>query len=150
MSEIPPEEIPVDLSDLDLRFLPFFLTAERVRIEWLQRLEEWIAAKSVKSFYVGLKFIHGCQYGNDIEPHSLVFRRMRNKNSVRGWHINPYAIKSIIGVGIHNQLPYDKMSMNQIIELKLSQLASIHETYSNWINYKELEKAMMEFNESVY
>jgi hypothetical protein len=54
--------IPVDFSQLDLRFLPYYLLSERVRVEWnIPPNRDWIIAENLKTFYVGLHFVEGYQ-----------------------------------------------------------------------------------------
>jgi hypothetical protein len=157
-------EIPVDFSKLDIRFLPHYLTAERVRIEWIEKPHpKSIAAGNFTDFYVGIDFTMGCyRYTNMdfsdshvdlldgeaseyIEPHIIEFNRLPKKNSKYSYILESDMIANVIGLSFRNPTIPPEMSMHDLIKRQMNTFRSIRKMNPNWINCEEFDQAISEF-----
>jgi hypothetical protein len=137
--------IPVDFSELDVRFLQYYLTAERVGIEWEDtEYHKLIMAKNMKEFFVGVNFIKGHDKYDETIPHSISFMRLPNKNSKTGHDMQSEFIVDIYGLGAYNM--ESECSMNDVIKNKLAIFRSIFRDYPNWINHRGFFQALDDFN----
>lgn len=155
----PAQNISLDFSDLELEFLPYFLTSERVHIEWIpEKDKDWIVAESLKSFYVALEFIEGFQQeiivegdaGDgieiQIEPHYVIFNRLRNKNSKTSYIMESEVIETITGMGICHPNMSREWTLDQIVRANFYDFLTLQNMYPNWINHEGFVEALKEFD----
>lgn len=83
-----------DESELDPRFTPYYISGERVEVEWLDGYEMYIGYGCYTDGKKG-RFYVGKSTGT--KP---VYLQIQNKNSIGGIAISSYAVKSIKGLGI--------------------------------------------------
>jgi hypothetical protein len=89
----------VDFDELDLRFLPYYMTRERVQITYKDKSTVKPAPKS--NCYIDL-----CQYLNDRDNRIfLVFERFERITSKHGKDIYSDEVESIQGLGMHRPPP---------------------------------------------
>jgi len=140
--------IGIDWSSLDLKFLPYFLTTERIEIEWkegtdLMRLD----GRDLKRFYVGIEFSEGwvSQGSGEIMPHHVNFVRRKNYNSIQNVEfLESEHIGEIRGLG--KRPPYFKdMNMGEVALWQVRKLNWFKFMSRYWYNYVPVINAIKEF-----
>jgi hypothetical protein len=142
-------EVPVDFTELDVRFLPYYLTAEKVGIEW-DDVDEFIIANHIKEFYVGINFTEGYYTYTNIRlanerVRPISFMRLPNKNSKSGFVMESKLIIDVFGLGIYNPNIQPNWSREDVIKNKLAIFKSIRRDYPNWINHRGFFQALDEY-----
>jgi len=139
-------QIPLDFTYLDLRFLPSFLMSERVHIDWGYNIDrEWVVEPNLKTFYVGINFVNGYHNIKEMLSHDMEFERLRAKNTKRGYIMESANIKEITPLGIHNPLINPSLSLDQIINFNFSIFKSLYVNYPNWENHQPFIEAVETF-----
>lgn len=145
------EIIPIDFQYLDVEFLPYYLTAERIQLEWKPEIDlEWTIDPETTKFYVGVRFGEGRYNDHENPPvdfHSVTFTRIRNKNSVRGCYMEAEGIKSIFPLGMRNPRIPPKWPLEEVIKLQLLRIHYLKKYgMDTWVNHEDFISALMKFN----
>jgi hypothetical protein len=140
--------IPLDFSVLDVRFLPYYLTAERVEVEWNFGYPE--DAPDYTKFYVGFEFHQGYVADNDeVLEHFVTFTALRNKNQKwGGYQIADDIISTVQGLGVRNPCIPPKWPMSEVVRYKLRDFENLRKLRSApWINRQPVYEAISDFAE---
>lgn len=136
----------VDFDELDLRFLPYFMTRERVQIIYKD-------GSSVKPAPTHNCYIDLCHYHNDRENRIfLVFERFPSITSKNGKDIYSDEVESIQGLGMHRKPPswciYHKD--DDCINYGISQFNIFRKSHwGPWAGYEPLMEAMKQFADTL-
>ncbi len=150
---------PLDFGMLDDRLLPYYLTAERVEIEWAEwnasEMEEsantnlygvWRVHEDITKFYVGVHVINRWS-DNDRTLNSIHFIRLPRKNSVNGYPMALHSIKSVRGLGMRNPSVPRRWPMSEVVRVKLLELQVIYKKNPLWTNCQSFFNALTQFSQ---
>ena len=133
----------VDLRYLDVRFLSYYLTGEKVEINWIPTKEFPNEERGPTKFFVGYRIVEGME--EPVEPEDadtiIEFQRLpyshMKLNSRSGQEIFEELIDSVIGLGIrHHSIP-SSWNNDRLIKSRLEPFQDLTDPkYGPWINHE--------------
>ena len=134
-----PENTPLDFQYLELEFLPYFLTSERVQVSWKPEIEDrFIVKPEFNKFYISLRLLQAGLQDHMHPPydvHTVVFNRIRNYNHSYGYNMDADLVDEIIPLGMRHPW-FREMPVVEVVDKKLGHFKTLHILHSRWVNHE--------------
>jgi len=122
----------IDYRHLDVKFLPYWLTAEKIEVIWNQEYMDDKYIVKPTQFYVNIRYNHSPRF-------------LRGSQSISGRSIDHSNVETIIGLGVRDPRIPPMWPMKEVVKFRLKTLTNLESLYGGVWRWGEMKDALEKF-----
>lgn len=130
----------IDYRLLDVRFLPYWLTAEKIEIIWDQEYTGNIDKPT--QFYINLRQNHTPRFRRSCTASNIPHGSLLQSSNHYPKHS---MVETVIGLGVRDPKISSTWSMKEVVNWRLNKLTSLESLYGGVWRWGEMKDALKQF-----
>jgi hypothetical protein len=132
----------IDYRQLDLRFLPYWLTAEKIEVIWDQEYMDDKYIVKPTQFYINLRQNHTPRFRRSCTASNIPHGSLLQSSNHYPKHS---MVETVIGLGVRDPKILSTWSMKEVVNWRLNKLASLESLYGGVWRWGEMKDALEKF-----